>query len=117
MILNYSIQTSGSGFSGTISQLEAAVNKAATIISQYCADDCAAELENSPRRVDTGRLKNSIKGEVEGGDTVVVGTNVEYAIYVHEGTRYMAANRFLRNGVINNMDEYKEILEKCLKGG
>lgn len=116
MIFNCTIQASN-GFSKTLSELENAVYKAATIISQYCADDCADELEHSPRRVDTGRLKNSIKGEVEDRDTVVVGTNVEYAIYVHEGTRYMAANRFLRNGVINNMDEYKEILEKCLKGG
>ena len=99
-----------------VPQLDKAVLKAATIIAHYCADDCADELENAPRRVDTGRLKNSIKGEVEGNDTVVVGTNVEYAIYVHEGTRKMLPNRFLRNGIVNNKDEYKEVLEKCLKG-
>ena len=39
--------------------------------------------------VDTGRLRSSIAArvEVEGGKPlVIVGTNVEYAIYVHEGT-------------------------------
>lgn len=97
--------------------LRDAILKAATIIANYGADDCADELENAPRRVDTGRLKNSINGTVEDGDTAVIGTNVEYAIYVHEGTSKMAANRFIRNGIINNMDEYKEHVEKCLKGG
>lgn len=103
-------------FDGARAELIQAILKASTIISQYAADDCADELENPPKRVYTGRLKNSINGQVEGGDTVVVGTNVEYAIYVHDGTSKMAPNRFLKNGITNNMDEYKEIVEKCLKG-
>ena len=116
MILDFTI-TPNISFNGTLAELDRAVLKAATIISQYAADDCANELENPPRRVDTGRLKGSINGYVEDGDTVVVGTDVEYAIYVHEGTRKMAANRFLRNGIVNNLDEYKGIVEKCLKEG
>ena len=115
-VMNFDLKVDTSGFAGTKAQLDMAILKAATIIAMYCADDCADELENSPRRVDTGRLKNSIHGEVENNDTAVVSTNVEYAIYVHEGTRKMAANRFIRNGITNNMDEYKEIVEKCLKG-
>lgn len=39
------------------------------------------ELENDPRRVDTGRLKNSISHAVQ-GNTLYVGTNVEYGPYV-----------------------------------
>ena len=35
--------------------------------------------------VDTGRLRGSIAHQVD-GDSVEVGTNVDYAIYVHEGT-------------------------------
>lgn len=35
--------------------------------------------------VDTGRLRGSIAHQV-GGDSVEVGTNVDYAVYVHEGT-------------------------------
>lgn len=46
-------------------------------------------LQSDPRRVDTGRLRSSINTQpimVDGVPAVVVGTNVKYAIYVHEGT-------------------------------
>jgi hypothetical protein len=42
-----------------------------------------------PRRINTGRLRNSISVElrqVGGKLTVAVGTNVSYAIFVHDGT-------------------------------
>jgi HK97 gp10 family phage protein len=45
--------------------------------------------------VDTGRLRDSLEHEVD-GDTLRVGTNVEYAAYVEEGTRHMAAEPYLR---------------------
>ena len=35
--------------------------------------------------VDTGRLRGSIAHQVD-GDSVEVGTSVDYAVYVHEGT-------------------------------
>lgn len=41
---------------------------------------------------------------------VYVGTNVEYAIYVHEGTQKMAANRFIKNAITHNADEIKGII-------
>ena len=116
MILNYDIKLENNT-GEVLASLKDAVERAVIIIADYGADDCADELENSPRRVDTGRLKNSIHGYTENGDTAVVATAVEYAIYVHEGTSKMAANRFIRNGITNNLDEYKEIAEKCLKGG
>lgn len=60
-------------------------------------------LGRSPKRIDTGRLRASITvttftwtGGIPG---VRVGTNVEYAIYVHEGTRYMQANPFIDDAV------------------
>lgn len=46
-------------------------------------------LQTDPHRVDTGRLRSSITAQpytVNGVPGVAVGTNVEYAIYVHEGT-------------------------------
>jgi HK97 gp10 family phage protein len=43
----------------------------------------------------TGHLRDSIEHEVQ-GETVRVGTNVDYAVYVEEGTRYMNAEPFLR---------------------
>lgn len=59
-------------------------------------------LEGPPRRIDTGRLRASISiGESPGKKLGLrVGTNVEYAMFVHEGTRYMEANPFLRNALI-----------------
>lgn len=49
--------------------------------------------------VDTGRLRSSIQ-MVEGQDGrgvyVTVGTNVEYAAFVEFGTRFMAAQPYMR---------------------
>ena len=94
--------------------MESAKDKILTAWSIQGANNCANELENAPRRVDTGRLKNSINGTVR-GDSAVISTNVEYSVYVHEGTRNMEANRFLRNGVERNADEYRQIMETILK--
>lgn len=45
---------------------------------------------------------------------VLVGTNVEYAIYVHEGTRSMTANRFLANAMRTNAGEFEKIMAMVL---
>src|SRR5262245_40964060 len=47
------------------------------------------ELQNAPRRVNTGLLRSSINTQlitVGGKLAVRVGTNVYYAIFVHDGT-------------------------------
>lgn len=49
--------------------------------------------------VDTGRLRSSINGRLardSQGVVGIVGTNVHYAIFQEFGTRYMAAQPFLR---------------------
>lgn len=110
------------------------------------------EIQKSPKRIDTGLLRNSItyamdgesaaigsykadrasqytgkipepgtytgkaEKEPEGKDAVYVGTNVDYAIYVHEGTDRMAANRFIKNAVENNSAELIEIIKSHLQG-
>lgn len=58
-------------------------------------------LNGPPRRIDTGRLRASIDiGESpEHPAGVRVGTNVDYAIYVHDGTERMEANPFLLNAI------------------
>jgi hypothetical protein len=59
-------------------------------------------LNANPRRIDTGLLVNSIEiREYTRGDGIVerIGTDVEYANYVHQGTRYMEANPFLVDGL------------------
>lgn len=96
--------------------LEGAVARALEAIGIQCESHAKQELQNTPTRIDTGNLRNSISHIVQ-GDAAYVGTNVEYAIYVHEGTRKMAPNRFLKNAVVNNVDEYKAIVEQELKKG
>lgn len=94
-----------------------AVEGALTAVGLFLEGQAKLELESDPRRVDTGNLRNSITSEADGGDkTVQVGTNVEYGIYVHEGTSKMAANRFLRNAFMNNMDSVLSYLREHLSG-
>lgn len=60
-------------------------------------------LRQSPQRIDTGNLLNSIQTLTyyrSGFPVIRIGTDVEYAVYVHEGTVYMEANPFLRDGLI-----------------
>ncbi len=95
-----------------------ALERALTSIGVFVAGEAQDELENDPRRIDTGNLRNSIKPEVvESEKAVYVGTNVEYGIYVHEGTQRMAPNRFLKNAVERNKDQIKDYMENSLKNG
>lgn len=73
------------------------------------------DTPQSPSYVRTGRLKNSISHAVS-GDTAYIGTNLEYAPYVELGTSRMAPRPFLRNGIMNYVDDYKRIVEDGLKG-
>ncbi len=85
--------------------------------------------------VDTGRLKGSIthattksKSKVRppakaddgidhdgSKDTVLVGTNVEYAAYVEYGTKYSAAQPYLRRGLELTKGDIPEIFAKTIK--
>lgn len=63
------------------------------------------QIQSSARRkcpVDTGRLRSSIgvtqKAATQGAITSV-GSNVEYALYVHEGTRFQHGRPFLRDAL------------------
>lgn len=122
------------------------------------------ELQNTPSRIDTGLLRNSVTWAVSGkapkmtsyrgSDThtadspsvvrrglvgkeappprsgeytgtapndpdgqkaVYVGSNVSYAIFVHEGTDKMAPNRFLKKALENNKAELEKIIGDVLR--
>lgn len=65
--------------------------------------------------VDTGRLRGSITHQVsQGGKSVVVGTNVEYAQYVELGTSRQKARPYLRNTITKNQSKYVDILKSEL---
>jgi len=62
----------------------------------------AIKVEAGAKRlcpVDTGRLRSSITWRADSdaqGISVVIGTNVEYAVYVEVGTSTQAARPYLR---------------------
>ena len=62
-----------------------AIEKALEGVGQFVEDEAKLELEKDPRRIDTGALRNSITHTVK-NRTAIVGSNLSYAPYVHEGT-------------------------------
>lgn len=65
--------------------------------------------------VDTGRLQNSIEHHPEGDDTMVVQTDVEYAIYQELGTSRQRGTPFFRPSAMNHLSEYRNIITSALK--
>lgn len=101
----------------TIQEMKVSAYMGLFAVGLHLEGEAREELLNDPKRWDTGRLAGSIESEVDGGDLkLFVGTNVEYAGYVHDGTHRMAPNRFLRNAFEHNEDQIKSYLEDALKG-
>ncbi len=65
--------------------------------------------------VDTGRLRNSVTHATD-GYSVYIGTNVEYAPCVEEGTKFMPAKAFLRPAAADHLGEYRDIVRDELLG-
>lgn len=142
--------------------MQEAVGAALEAIGIQAEGYAKLELENNPRRIDTGLLRNSITYAVSGqpaaihsyhGDNpskyskkeavpigfyngvapddsddkkaVYIGSNVQYAPYVHEGTggifglffKKMKPNRFLKNAIQKHTDEYKAIVGEYIEKG
>ena len=126
-------------------KLDDAIEKALTAVGAFVQGEAGDELENSPRRVRWGRLKNSvsfryIKKDEHGFPCVMIGTDVYYAVYVHEGTgvyhpngrktrwryrseydgkwyttRGMKPNRFLKNACQKNKRQIVEYLRDQIR--
>ena len=71
--------------------------------------------------VDTGRLFDSIQAEVkrdsQNAFSVTVGTDVPYAVYVHDGTRKLESRPFIRDGVMSKQTELASLLASDLSAG
>ena len=69
--------------------------------------------------VDTGALFDSIKGDVKRQSqnlyTITVGTDRKYAVYVHNGTRYLKARRFITDGINRARKDMEDILRDEMK--
>lgn len=68
-----------------LGKLSTGLQKAVLAVEREAKRDCP---------VDTGRLRSSITGRIE-GSTGIVGTNVEYAAFVEHGTGRGSAQPFL----------------------
>lgn len=131
-------------------ELERRVETALEAIGIQAASLARVEIHKSPKRIDTGLLRNSITHALGGGAAAIssykgdnpsrhsgktpesghyygtmpkdkenqhcvyVGTNVKYAIYVHEGTDRMTPNRFIKNAVANNANELVNIAKRYI---
>ena len=69
--------------------------------------------------VDTGALFDSVKGDVKRQSqnlyTITVGTDRPYAVYVHNGTRYLKARRFITDGINRARGDMEDILRDEMK--
>lgn len=66
--------------------------------------------------VDTGHLKRSITTEfTDGGLTGRVSTDVEYAVYVEYGTRFMTSRAFFRPSLYEQRIQFQKDMSRLLK--
>lgn len=67
----------------------------------------------------TGALMRDVNHQVEanGKDTVTIGNSLEYAPYVHDGTRKMAGRAYLRDALTAGRDTLQSVAETELKKG
>lgn len=63
--------------------------------------------------VDTGRLRSSIQTEIR-PLTATIFPTVNYAIYVHDGTRFMAGRPFMRNALSEAESNIQELFTKAI---
>lgn len=65
----------------------------------------------------TGTLRRSIRLDIEDqGMTAVVSANTDYAAYVEYGTRFMAAQPYLRPALQEQAETFKNDLERFASG-
>ena len=96
--------------------IAAAIDKA--IVSAL--EEIGLVAERAAKRlcpVDTGRLRNSITHAFLDDRTVAIGTNVEYAPYVHEGVHGRQGKPFLTQSAQNNQSRFNSIMRKHLQNG
>lgn len=76
----------------TLSEWQRTKESALTEVGMFLGSQAKLEIENAPRRVDTGRLRNSLTYQITPEGELLIGSNVFYALYVHEGTGIYGKN-------------------------
>lgn len=71
--------------------------------------------------VDTGRLFDSIQASVNVINAnmyqTVVGTDVEYAKYVHDGTSKLKGRPFITDGIMESKEDIKVAIREAMRSG
>lgn len=122
---------------------ELALYAIGNVVLEKAVEAISGDYTPSNLAVDTGRLRASLsfitpklhysgksfvpsaasaegdwlEGVTDENDTVLIGTNVEYAQFVHNGTVKMAARPFLLEGVNAAQDRVGELLTQILGEG
>lgn len=79
-------------------------------ISSYGPDGSAPDEQSKPY---SGTAPADPGGKVR---SVYVGSNVEYAEIVEEGTSGRKGRHYLRDAVNNHLEEYKDLIHRALAG-
>lgn len=68
---------------------------------------------------DTGALYNSIKADIKTNlllnHELTIGTDMEYAVFVHNGTRKLKGRPFIRDALIENQSKIPQIIKDAGK--
>jgi phage gpG-like protein len=128
VMANMSFEIKTDNTDAILKATDEAIYNALEIVGNKAADYAAGLAP-----VDTGNLKNSMTCDVSIDEKAVyIGTDVEYAPYVEFGHRqevgryvpeigkrlvkaYVPAKPFLKPAIVNNLEEYKGIIESELK--
>lgn len=96
-------------------QLKVALEKVGIAAEGYAKNACPVGTPESTGipGYQGGTLRNSITHQVD-GDSVYIGTNVEYGKYVELGTRRMEAKPYLKPAATNHAAEYAQIIKSTL---
>lgn len=98
-----------------LAAMEAAKKKALTAIGQAAVEvvtDYMQSRYGAPIR-QTGDLMRDVNARPsQMPDAVDIGNSLEYAPWVHNGTRKMAARPYLRDAIMDNADIWREIAEE-----
>jgi len=97
-----------------LAQFHGVLNDWLDAIGEDAADTAS---QKAPYR--TGNLRNSIGHVVHSGESVEIGTNVEYAPVQEFGRRdgTIKGKHYIRFGATAHTQEYKALLERMMKGG
>ena len=88
--------------------------------AQELVKETAYKIEADAKRlapVDTGRLRASINTDIEQDGLVAeIGTNVEYAEWVEDGTSKSPAQPYMKPAAFKNEEPFIEGMKKIVRG-